>query len=518
MRKKFTMLLASLFLVMGVMKAQPVAYTVDATTGNGDKDDFFKTWTYTKSEANPSALTLTVEANNMKVDNNQLQLWVGQSGSSIYTLKVPSSYKIVSYSFDFVKVSDYSDAVKLIVGETEYIPTSQSQKLVVNDVNASSTSFKFTGANKGIVVTNFVVNIDYADCNVVGTRKSTFDIGDEMYIYSTCRVNGNGDDYTGFFTNKNNSASLIKEKPADLLTYGDDPIWVIASLETCQTEDEKSYYKVTLKNKATDAYLGIGGVTTNDTAGDNQTFYISQWYNAVFLVEGGQKAGADVWAEDEDGNALRQSDIQDTDPIWAVQAGNGNCFNTNGGVYVGNNVNAYPIVFYTVEDGKAVQIRVNMGEPVLTPNEIPVVAEGTPVIDEPIVVLDKEYKMTCVSMGNPHAVVFVEDTASFPVNEIGPYFENHEKFPNRTNTEFVQVLDRNHINMRVYERGTGETLACGTGCCATVVACVLNGLTDTDVEVEVLGGKIQIRWDRESNLVYMTGPATTVFEGEIQIE
>lgn len=171
----------------------------------------------------------------------------------------------------------------------------------------------------------------------------------------------------------------------------------------------------------------------------------------------------------------------------------------------------------TVEDGKAVQIRVNMGEPILSPKEIPVVAETTPVINEPITVLDKEYEMTCVSMGNPHAVVFVEDTASFPVNEIGPFFENHDKFPNRTNTEFVQVVDRNHINMRVYERGTGETLACGTGCCASVVACILNGLTDDEVYVNVLGGVVQVEWNRAENIVYMTGPAVTVFDGEIEV-
>ena len=171
----------------------------------------------------------------------------------------------------------------------------------------------------------------------------------------------------------------------------------------------------------------------------------------------------------------------------------------------------------TIEDGKAVQIRVNMGEPILAPAEIPVVAETTPVMNEPITVLDKEYEMTCVSMGNPHAVVFVDDTASFPVNEIGPFFEKHEKFPNRTNTEFVQVVDRNHINMRVYERGTGETLACGTRCCASVVACILNGLTDDTVYVNVLGGTVLIEWNRTENLVYMTGSAVTVFDGEIEI-
>lgn len=171
----------------------------------------------------------------------------------------------------------------------------------------------------------------------------------------------------------------------------------------------------------------------------------------------------------------------------------------------------------TIEDGKATQIRVDMGAPILTPENIPVVADNEPVMNEPITVLDKEYRMTCVSMGNPHAVVFVEDTASFPVNEIGPYFEKHEKFPNRTNTEFVQVLDRNHINMRVYERGTGETLACGTGCCASVVACILNNLTDENVYVNVLGGVVQVEWNRAENTVYMTGPAVTVFDGEIDI-
>lgn len=171
----------------------------------------------------------------------------------------------------------------------------------------------------------------------------------------------------------------------------------------------------------------------------------------------------------------------------------------------------------TVEDGKATEVRVNMGSPVLNPAEIPVIADGETVIRQPITVLNKEYEMTCVSMGNPHAVVFVDDTAAFPVNEIGPYFEKHEKFPNRTNTEFVQIVDKNHIKMRVYERGTGETLACGTGCCASVVACVLNGLTDSNVYVEVLGGVIQIEWNREENQIYMTGPAVTVFEGEIEV-
>ena len=172
----------------------------------------------------------------------------------------------------------------------------------------------------------------------------------------------------------------------------------------------------------------------------------------------------------------------------------------------------------TIENGKAVQIKVNMGEPILKAKQVPVVSDSEEVIDELIYIseVDESYNMTCVSMGNPHAVVFIDDVENLQIEKIGPYFENHCRFPNRTNTEFVKVLDRNNVQMRVWERGTGETLACGTGCCATAVACILNGLTDEEVTVHVLGGKIKILWDRESNLVYMTGPAETVFEGEIE--
>ena len=169
------------------------------------------------------------------------------------------------------------------------------------------------------------------------------------------------------------------------------------------------------------------------------------------------------------------------------------------------------------EDGKVSMVKVNMGAPILAPSEIPVIAVGDRAINLSITVQEKEYHMTCVSMGNPHAIIFVDDVMAMNLEKIGPDFENHSMFPRRTNTDFVQIVDRNHVKMRVWERGTGETLACGTGCCATAVACVLNGYTDTKVEVEVLGGKIFIEWDRETNLVYMTGPAVTVFEGEINI-
>ncbi|MDE6701642.1 MAG: diaminopimelate epimerase [Acetatifactor sp.] len=170
-----------------------------------------------------------------------------------------------------------------------------------------------------------------------------------------------------------------------------------------------------------------------------------------------------------------------------------------------------------VSRGAVTRVRVNMGSPILQPEQIPVVAEGEQAVDEPILVDDREYRMTCVSMGNPHAVVFMEDVENLKIEQIGPLFENHERFPRRTNTEFVEILDRQHVFMRVWERGTGETLACGTGCCATAVACVLNGLTEEKITVRLLGGEILIEWDREQNLIFMTGPAVTVFEGEVEI-
>lgn len=172
-----------------------------------------------------------------------------------------------------------------------------------------------------------------------------------------------------------------------------------------------------------------------------------------------------------------------------------------------------------LKDGKVDTVKVNMGAPELNADKIPVTVNGSkePVVGESIVVRGREYKMTCVSMGNPHAVVFMDDVENLEIEQIGPYFENHERFPNRTNTEFVKIPDRTHVQMRVWERGTGETLACGTGCCATVVACILNGLTDDTVTVKLLGGELEITWDREKNLVYMTGPAETVFDGDIEV-
>ncbi len=175
------------------------------------------------------------------------------------------------------------------------------------------------------------------------------------------------------------------------------------------------------------------------------------------------------------------------------------------------------------------QVTVNMGKPILEPDKIPVLAKkdvNTITKDTeadckdiclmmPIDIGGRNYKITCVSMGNPHAVIFVDNVEDFTLEIEGPKIENHEIFPRKTNVEFIKILDRNNIQMRVWERGTGETLACGTGACAAVVSSILNGFTDTDVIVHLTGGDLSITWDRSDDRVFMTGTAVTVFEGVI---
>lgn len=170
-----------------------------------------------------------------------------------------------------------------------------------------------------------------------------------------------------------------------------------------------------------------------------------------------------------------------------------------------------------IVDGRVSSVKVNMGSPILRAADIPVLSEKEEVIGEQIEVDGRIYKMTCVSMGNPHAVIFMDEVSDLSLEKIGPSFENHKRFPNRINTEFVKVLDEENVEMRVWERGTGETLACGTGACAVAAACVLNGLTKEKITVKLLGGDLQIQWDRGNNLIYMTGPADMVFEGEIAL-
>ena len=167
------------------------------------------------------------------------------------------------------------------------------------------------------------------------------------------------------------------------------------------------------------------------------------------------------------------------------------------------------------ENGKAKLIKVGMGTPELKTEKIPAIYDADEIIAKPIEADGQVWEGTCVSMGNPHVVFFVDEVKNMDLESIGPKFENHPMFPNRTNVEFVKVIDKETVEMRVWERGTGETLACGTGCCATAVACILNGKTENKVLVKVLGGEIYVEWDRETNEIYMTGPGEFVFEGEI---
>lgn len=174
----------------------------------------------------------------------------------------------------------------------------------------------------------------------------------------------------------------------------------------------------------------------------------------------------------------------------------------------------------TVDNGVAVSARVDMGAPILKSADIPVNSDNEKVVNEKITIGTRDFNMTCVSMGNPHAVMFInESPKDFDLNYYGALFEsNTDVFPDRVNAEFARVVDRKNIEMRVYERGTGETLACGTGTCATVVAAILNGLVDNDVTVHLIGGDLQISWSgNEGDSVFMTGPAATVFTGEINI-
>lgn len=170
-----------------------------------------------------------------------------------------------------------------------------------------------------------------------------------------------------------------------------------------------------------------------------------------------------------------------------------------------------------IENKKVKMVTVDMGSPITAPKEIPVISDKDIILEQPIEIDNKIYQMTCVSMGNPHAVIWVDDTKKIDIEKIGTLFENNELFPEKTNAEFIHVIDKNTIDMRVWERGSGETLACGTGACASVVACVLNGKTDEKVTVKLLGGELIIYYNRKNNKVFMTGPAIKVFDGEINL-
>ena len=168
-----------------------------------------------------------------------------------------------------------------------------------------------------------------------------------------------------------------------------------------------------------------------------------------------------------------------------------------------------------VKEGKVETVKVDMGEPILEAEKIPVISNEKHVKNLLLKAEGKEFKFTCVSMGNPHAITIVENTEKFDIQKYGKILEIDKVFPNKTNVEFIEIVDRKHVKMRVWERGAGETLACGTGACATAVACYLNDLTDRELNVELLGGTLKIEWNNEDNHVYMTGPAVTVFEGTL---
>ncbi len=170
-----------------------------------------------------------------------------------------------------------------------------------------------------------------------------------------------------------------------------------------------------------------------------------------------------------------------------------------------------------ITDGEVAAVKVGMGMPVLEPARIPVTSSKKRFVDEPVNIDGKEFRVTCVSMGNPHAVIFTDNVDELPLHVYGPQLENHSLFPKRTNVEFIQIIGRDRIKMRVWERGSGETLACETGACASVVAAVVNGLCDRRVTVMLPGGELLIEWDESDGHVYKTGPAVKVFDGEIEI-
>lgn len=268
---------------------------------------------------------------------------------------------------------------------------------------------------------------------------------------------------------------------------GNDYVYVDGSRERIPQEE-----KPQLVRRLSDRHFGIGGdgvifINPSDEADFEMEMYNADGTRAEMCGNGIRCVGKFVY----DKGLTEKNDIS------VISAG------------------SVKYLSLVVKEGKVEQVKVNMGAPELKSTLVPVISENGQVIDEPICVQGKNYKMTCVSMGNPHAVVFMDGVRELDIEKIGPFFENHERFPRRTNTEFVEVIDRQTVLMRVWERGTGETLACGTGACATVVACILNGLTDETVTVKLLGGELSITWDREADLVYMTGPAVTVFEGEI---
>ena len=271
---------------------------------------------------------------------------------------------------------------------------------------------------------------------------------------------------------------------------GNDYIYIDCFKETVTNESE-------LAVKLSDRHFGIGG-------------------DGIILIKKGTAADFEMVMYNPDGtraemcgNAIRC--------VAKYVFDNGYTDKTSFSI---ESMGAVKYINVTVENGEVVLARVDMGAPILKSADVPVNSDNEKVISEKITVAGREFTMTCVSMGNPHAVMFIEEHPSdFDLDFYGAKFEcNTDIFPNRINAEFAKVIDRKNIEMRVFERGTGETLACGTGTCATVVAAILNGYADNDVTVHLIGGDLQIQWSgKEEDSVFMTGPAATVFTGEIHL-
>lgn len=271
---------------------------------------------------------------------------------------------------------------------------------------------------------------------------------------------------------------------------GNDYVYIDCFKETVENESE-------LAIKLSDRHFGVGG-------------------DGIILIKKGTKADFEMVMYNADGsraemcgNAIRcvAKYVYDNDY-------------TNQTSFSIESMGAVKYIDVTIEDSKVVAVRVDMGAPILKSKLVPVNSDADMVVNQPIECDGREFNMTCVSMGNPHAVMFIEEhPIDFDLNRYGAKFEcNTDVFPNKVNAEFAKVIDRNNIEMRVYERGTGETLACGTGTCATVVAAILNGYVDNYVTVHLRGGDLFIEWSgNEEDSVFMTGPATYVFTGEIEI-
>ncbi len=271
---------------------------------------------------------------------------------------------------------------------------------------------------------------------------------------------------------------------------GNDYIYIDCFKETVANESE-------LAVKLSDRHFGIGG-------------------DGIILIKKGTKADFEMVMYNADGSrgAMCGNGIR---CVAKYVYDNGYTDKTSFSI---ESMGAVKYIDVTVENCKVILAKVDMGAPILKAADVPVNSGNKKVISEKITVADREFNMTCVSMGNPHAVMFIDEhPKDFDLDFYGAKFEcNTDVFPNRVNAEFAKVIDRKNIEMRVFERGTGETLACGTGTCATVVAAILNGYVDNDVTVHLIGGDLQIQWSgKEEDSVFMTGPAATVFTGEIDL-